>query len=148
MTVVERELQIDAPISRVFAFWRDFTRFGEMLPGVKSVMPLSETRSEWTVHAPFNTTVMFIAETTDIRNNAYMRWESTHGAGQDDVTSGGELFFEEGETENTTHVRLRFQYDIPSSSAQRVIATLRALGYPDREFDQNLAILKEIIEAG
>lgn len=148
MTVVEREFQIDAPISRVFAVWRDFTQFDEMLPGVLSVKPLSDTKSEWTVRAPFNTTVMFIAETTEIRENAYMHWQSTHGAGQEDVTSGGELFFEAGDADNTTRIRFRFQYDIPSSSAERVIATLRSLGYPDREFDQNLAILKELIEKG
>lgn len=146
MTTVERTLQIEASVAQVFGFWKNFAQFGEILPGVERVTLLSDTQSEWTVRAPFNTLLTFTATTTEMREHAYMRWESTHGAGPDDVTSGGELFFEAAPDGQTTNVRMRFQYEIPSSSAQRVIETLRALGYPDREFDQNLAILKEAIE--
>ncbi|RMH50447.1 MAG: SRPBCC family protein [Bacteroidetes bacterium] len=147
MPVLEKTLRIEAPVEKVYAFWRDFHRFAEFLPAVRSIDVLSETQSHWVVSAPFNTTVEFTAETTEHVPNRYLRWESLHGAGVDVVRSGGEITFYPEDDGAATRVALRFSYTLPSEAAQRVVDTLAALGYPGRDFDENLAIIKQRIEA-
>ena len=144
MPVLEKELHIAAPIDEVYAVWRDFQRFAEYLGDVKSITLEDATTSHWVVMAPFNTSVEFTATIQEHRPNEYLRWESFHGAGVEIVRSGGELFFQEAD--GGTDVRLRFSYELPSDSAQRVVDTLKVLGYPDRAFDTNLQRIKERLE--
>ncbi|MEM1127997.1 MAG: SRPBCC family protein [Bacteroidota bacterium] len=145
MPVIEKELLIEAPVSVVYDFWQDFARFADFLPAVKRIEVREAHKSYWEVKAPFNTTVQFVAETKEQRRNEYLLWESVHGAGTEEVESGGEIFFE-APSPTTTRVRLRFHYTIPSTNAQRVIDTLAALGYPKRDFEKNLAEIKRRIE--
>lgn len=147
MPVIEKELRIDAPVEKVYAFWRDFRRFAEFLPAIRSIELLGTNKSHWVVSAPFNTTVEFTAETTEHIPNQYLRWESLHGAGVDVVRSGGEITFHPEDDGAATRVELRFSYTLPSEAAQRVVDTLGALGYPARDFDENLTQIKQRIEA-
>ncbi len=133
-------------MERVYGLWAEFPRFEELLSSVKSIETRGENRSRWIVRAPFNTTVEFVAETQEQVENEYIRWASEHGAGPDTVTSGGEIFFKPLDENAATHVLLRFEYEVPSEAAERVISTLGALGYPDRDFDENLKELKQYLE--
>ncbi|NBC01941.1 MAG: hypothetical protein GVY15_13925 [Bacteroidetes bacterium] len=146
MPVIEKEVRIKAPVERVFDFWQQFERFDELLSAVKSIESRGENKSRWIVRAPFNTTVEFVAETQEEVQNEYIRWASEHGAGPDTVTSGGEIFFKPIDKNTATHVLLRFEYEVPSEAAERVIATLSALGYPERDFDDNLEEIRHHVE--
>ncbi|NBC18016.1 MAG: hypothetical protein GVY18_11965 [Bacteroidetes bacterium] len=144
--VIEKTLVIDAPVERVYAFWADMAAVEAVLPVVESIEVLDERTTRWTVQAPFSTFVQFVAVTETRTPNRYVKWGSTHGAGTETVISGGELFFEPVENDRATRVRLRFTYDVPSASAQQIISTLAALGYPEREFDAGLTLIKEHLE--
>lgn len=144
--VIEKTLVIEAPVEQVYTFWADMAAIETVLPAVQSIKVLDEWTARWTVRAPFNTFVQFVATTETREPNRYVKWGSTHGAGTETVTSGGELFFDSVEDGSATHVRLRFTYDVPSASAQQIISTLAALGYPEREFEAGLALIKEHLE--
>lgn len=144
--VIEKTLVIEAPVERVYTFWADMSAIEAVLPAVQSIEAVDERTAQWTVRAPFSTFVRFVAITETREPNRYVKWGSTHGAGTETVTSGGELFFEPVEDGEATHVRLRFTYDVPSASAQQIISTLAALGYPEREFETGLALIKEHLE--
>jgi uncharacterized membrane protein len=144
--VIEKTLVIDAPVERVYTFWADMTAIEAVLPVVEAIEVLDERTARWTVQAPFSTFVQFVATTEEREPNRYVRWGSTHGAGTETVTSGGELFFEPTAKGDATHVRLRFTYEVPSPSAQQIIQTLAALGYPEREFDAGLDRIKAHLE--
>ena len=144
--VVEKTLVIGAPPEQVYAFWVDPDRIEKLLPAVQSIDVLDARRSRWTVRAPFSTFVQFVAEMRVREAHRYLKWESTHGAGMETVASRGELFFEPVEEGAATRVRLRFSYEVPSEAAQQIISTLAALGYPEREFDTGLALIKEHLE--
>lgn len=137
MPVLDKRIDVPVTRAKAFRFWCAFDQFPKLMPLVRSVDLLTETRSQWSVDAPFGTSVDFEAELVEVVAPEYMRWRSTHGEGPGVVESGGEVFFEPLDGGHT-HVHLRFRYELGTPEAAQIASVLAALGYPGKALDEAL----------
>jgi len=137
---VDRTLRIDAPVERVFDYWRDFENFPQWMSHVREVRDLGGGRSHWVVDGPAGAPVEWDSELTQERENRELAWRSVEGSTAD---NGGRVRFEpEG---GATRVHIELAYTPPGGLIGHAVA--KAFGVdPASEMSDDLAKLKSRIE--
>jgi uncharacterized membrane protein len=139
---VERTLRIDAPVERVFAYWRDFGNFPQWMSHVREVRDLGNGRYHWVVDGPAGVPVEWDSELTQARDNAELAWRSVEGSS---VDNGGRVRFEPDGDGTRVHIELH--YAPPGGALGHAVA--KAFGTdPASEMDHDLAQLRSRIEGG
>lgn len=139
---VDRTLRIDAPVERVYAYWRDFEHFPRWMSHVREVREVGDGRWHWVVDGPAGAPVEWDSELTQSRENRELAWRSVEGS---TVDNGGRVRFEpEGDG---TRVHVELQYSPPGGVIGEVVA--KAFGVdPASEMDDDLGKLaSHIVEA-
>ena len=137
----QKSLEIDAPIQRVFAFWRDYENFPLFLGNVREVEDLGNGRSHWTVEGPAGVPVEWEAELTELEPNRVLAWRSEPGAV---VPNRGEVRFTP--SNGGTRVELRICYSPPAGELGEAVAEL--LGDdPRTQMNHDLNRVKTLLEA-
>jgi uncharacterized membrane protein len=139
---VERTLRFEAPIERVFAFWRDFENFPRWMSHVREVRDLGNGRYHWVVDGPAGVPVEWDSELTQARDDAELAWRSVEGS---TVDIGGRVRFESDGVGTRVHVELH--YAPPGGAIGHAVA--KAFGTdPASEMDHDLAQLRAQVEGG
>jgi uncharacterized membrane protein len=147
MIVIDKSIEIKAPIAQVYQFWQNFENFAEFIGSVESIKRTGDHTSHWVVRGPLRTKVEFDAMTTESIENQLIKWNSIHDEGEtESVTSAGSLTFKE--QDGATHVHLTFSYSLPNAIANKVAETMSAFGFPQKDFDKGLETIKTKIETG
>jgi len=147
----KEEIQIAAPVDRVFAVWKDFETLQQLVRTVEHVDRVEPEISRWMLHAPFNLRISYTAHVTSLEENDHIAWISEHdaqtqGGHQGPVSNSGRIEFEPVADGAATIVRVQITYTLPGEKAQHVVSTLNALGYPTREINRALEDIRDYIQ--
>ena len=139
--LVDRTLRIDAPVERVYEFWKDPGNFPQWMSHVREVRRIAENRWHWSVDGPAGVPVEWDSEITQERENRALSWRSLEGS---TVDNGGSVRFEpDGDG---TRVRIELHYSPPGGVIGEAVA--KAFGTdPASEMSDDLQKLKARIES-
>lgn len=136
MTIVEKTIEVDAPISTVYNQWTQFEDFPRFMEGVEQVKQLEDTRLWWVAdvggrHKEWQ------AEITEQVPDERIAWRSEAGA-----ENSGIVTFERLDG-SRTKIRLQIAYE-----PDDVLETVGdKLGFMSRRVEADLTRFKEFIEA-
>jgi len=138
---IDRTLHVDAPVERVYAYWKSFENFPRWMSHVREVRETGDNRWHWSVEGPAGIPVEWDSELTEDRANQELAWRSIDGT----VDNGGRVRFEaDGDG---TRVRVELHYSPPGGVIGQAVA--KAFGTdPASEMNEDLQKLKSQIESG
>ena len=135
VTTVDRKLQIDAPVERVYNQWTQFEDFPRFMEGVKEVHQQSDERLYW--HAQVNGRAKeWYARITRQVPDEIIAWQSEGGA-----NTAGTIIFKPLSPQRT-ELEVHLQYETEDFAE----AVGGALGFLSRKVDGDLKHFKEFIE--
>ncbi|HKQ72432.1 MAG TPA: SRPBCC family protein [Blastocatellia bacterium] len=138
-----KTINIDAPIERVFEFWKNTDNFPHFMTNVREVRNLGEGRSQWTVAGPARFSVKWNAVVTEFIPNKIIAWKSEPGSA---VANAGIVRFDARDGSGT-RVTIRMSYNPPAGAIGHAFAKIFGAN-PKREMDQDLLRMKTMIETG
>jgi uncharacterized membrane protein len=133
--------EVEAPVERVYAYWRDFSHFPSFMPDVKEVTITGPTTSHWVVAGPLGKTVEWDAEITEDVPNQRIAWASV---GDAEVGNAGAVRFDDrGET---TNIEVSLEYHPPAGKAGELIAEL--FKDPDKQVERAVENFRKVVQTG
>ena len=140
--LVEKTVQVEAPLDQVFAYWRNLENMPQWMSHVREVRYLGGDRFHWVVDGPAGVPVEWDSELLNVVENREMTWRSVEGS---QVEHTGRVRFEESGDGTRIHVQMR--YHPPGGMIGHVVA--KAFGVdPKSGMDDDLARMKVAIETG
>jgi uncharacterized membrane protein len=103
---VSKTVEIEAPIERVFAFWRNFENLPRIMQHLRSVKSNGEGKSTWEARGPLGTPVSWEAQVINERPYELIAWQSVAGSRVD--TAGSVHFHSLGEERTRIRVSLKY----------------------------------------
>jgi uncharacterized membrane protein len=140
--VVQKTLNIDAPVEQVFNFWTDYQNFPRFMHNVREVK-VYEDRSHWVVAGPAGLPVQWDAELLALEPNSLIEWRSTPASA---VKHEGSVRFA-ANGGGGTRITIRLCYVPPGGAFGHAVASLFGAD-PKSEMDADLLRMKTIIETG
>lgn len=142
--MVQKTLEISAPIEEVFSFWAHFSNFPRFMRHVESIHTVDGGhRSHWRVHGPAGSTLSWEAERTAYVSNKIISWRTRPGSV---IEHAGTVHFEPvGDSSTRLHVQM--SYEQPAGVIGLAAARLFRSD-PKHAFDEDLIRLKTLLEEG
>jgi uncharacterized membrane protein len=137
---VESSVVVEAPVSRVYEYWRDLENLPNFMTNVEEVRATGPDRTHWVIKGPLGTKMEFDAETTQEEENRALGWNSVDG----NVGTSGQVRFQELGPERT-RVEVTMNYADPPGGRLGEVGS-RLVSNPQVMVDQDLYNFKEIIE--
>ena len=137
---VESSVVVEAPVSRVYEYWRDLENLSNFMSNVEDVRSTGPGITRWVVKGPLGAKVEFDAQTTQDEENRAIGWNSVDG----NVQNSGQVRFEELGPERT-RVEVTMNYANPPGGKIGEVGS-RIVSNPQVMVDQDLYNFKEIIE--
>ena len=148
--VVQKTINVDAPVETVFEFWTEYQNFPRFMHNVREVQvredPSSgkrESRSHWVVAGPAGLPVEWNAELVEMEPNALLKWRSLDDSA---VKHEGCVRFEANRN-GGTRITVRLSYVPPVGAFGHAVATIFGAD-PKAEMGADLLRMKAIIETG
>ncbi len=137
---VESSVVVEAPVSRVYDYWRSLENLPNFMTNVEEVRSTGPSTTHWRIKGPLGAKMEFDAQTTQEEENSALAWNSVSG----NVETSGQVRFQELGSERT-RVEVTLNYaDLPGGKIGEVGSKLVA--NPQVMVDQDLYNFKEIIE--
>ncbi len=129
MGSVAHYIEVNAPASQCYAWWRGLTNLPQILPDVESVTPLEGGTqvTHWKVHGPLGKTVEWDAKIVEDVPDTRIAWASVESSGLDVKNAGAVRFDDHG---GTTGVEVSLQYDPPAGFIGEAVAKILATASP------------------
>ena len=105
---VESSVVVEAPVSRVYEYWRDLENLSNFMSNVEDVRSTGPGMTHWVVKGPLGTKIEFDAQTTQDEEDRAIGWNTVDG----DVQTSGEVCFQEPGPERT-RVEVTMNYSDP-----------------------------------
>jgi uncharacterized membrane protein len=140
--VVQKTINVDAPVEEVFAFWTDYQNFPRFMHNVREVHVRDDV-SHWVVAGPAGVPVQWNAKLVEVEANRLLRWRSIFGSS---VKHEGCVRFEPNGA-GGTRVTVRLRYLPPGGAFGHAVATVFGAD-PKSEMDADLMRMKSMIETG
>ena len=142
MQRIEKDVEIAAPIERVFYLFSDFENFPRWMRHIRDVHYSGRRYTRWTADAPLGMSVEWEAETVAFDPPHLIAWRSVRG----DVDTEGEVTFRETRR-GTTLVNVILEYRPPAGRLGALVASL--LGNdPEQQLEEDLVRFAEVVERG
>jgi uncharacterized membrane protein len=135
MQTIERTVDVDLPVRRVYAEWTHFEDFPQFMGAIKEVRRLDGNKLHW-VGQLGGIVREWDAEITEQVPENVLAWRSTSGAAQ-----SGRVRFEPRGPENT-RVTLQFSFE-PEDVLEKVAD---AFGVLERRVETDLVRFKDFVE--
>ena len=135
MATIEKEIEVDVPVSVAYNQWTQFEEFPRFMEGVEEVTQLDDTRLHWKATVA-GQTKEWDARITEQLPDQRIAWTSEGGA----FTSGIVTFHKLSETQ--CRVMLQMEYD-PEGIVEEVGDKL---GFVSRRVEGDLKRFKDYIE--
>jgi uncharacterized membrane protein len=136
MPRLERSIEIDAPLSKVYDQWTQFEEFPRFMEGVERVQQLDDTRLHWVANVG-GRRKEWDARITEQVPDKRIAWTSEAGTGNAGVVTFHRL------DDNRTRVMLQIDYE-PEGVVE---SAGDALGIVSRRIEGDLKRFKEFIES-
>jgi uncharacterized membrane protein len=143
LITVQKTMNLDAPVERVFELWSDYERYPSFMHNVRDVQRLGDNVWRWVVAGPASVPVHWVAETTAVEPNRSIQWRST---GESEVRHEGEVRFAENGN-GGTRLNVRLSYLPPAGALGHAVAALFGAD-PKSEMDADLLRMKTLLETG
>lgn len=140
--VVQKTINVDAPVEQVFGFWTDYQNFPRFMHNVREVQ-VHEERSTWLVSGPAGVPVHWSSEVVHLEPNALIEWRSTYDSA---VKHQGSVRFQQN-GHGGTRVTVRMSYLPPAGAFGHAVASMFGAD-PKAEMDTDLLRMKTMIETG
>ena len=137
---VESSVVVEAPVARVYDYWRDLENLPNFMSNVEDVRSTGPRTTHWVVKGPLGAKMEFDAETTQEEENSAIGWNSVDG----NVQTSGQVRFQELGPERT-RVEVTMNYADPPGGRLGEVGS-RLVANPQVMVDQDLYNFKEIIE--
>jgi len=135
MSVVEKSIEVELPVSTVYNQWTQFEDFPQFMEGVEQVTQLDDTRLHWVAEIA-GAKREWDAEIVDQEPDQRIAWRSIDGAG-----NGGVVTFQPtGAT--ATRVNLQMEFE-PEGLAETVGDKL---GFVSKQTEGDLKRFKSFME--
>ena len=119
---ITEDIIVNAPIDKVYAFWRELSNLPKFMEHLKSVEELSDEVSLWTANTPGGLVDLnWNAEITREETGAYLGWQSLEGS---TIDNAGKVEFRETLNGTGTELHIEIDYFPPAGSVGRGIASL------------------------
>jgi uncharacterized membrane protein len=141
MASVVKTIVVNAPISQVFSYWKNFENFPRFMENIESIETIGPDMTKWTAKGPLGTAVEWDAKTTYVEENKKIAWQSTGGQIE---THGAVLFEEEGA--NQTKVQVGLEYNPVGGALGEAVAKL--FSDPETKLEEDLNRFKQVAESG
>ena len=139
---VEKTVRIDAPVEKVFAYWRNLENLPQWMSHVREVRYLGGDRYHWVVDGPAGIPVEWDSELLNVVENREMTWRSVEGS---QVENTGRVRFQADGDGTRVHVQMK--YSPPGGIIGHAVA--KAFGVdPGTEMDDDLTRMKTTVETG
>jgi len=141
MGEVAKYVTVDAPVEKVYAYWRDFTNFSNFMPNVKEVSPVAgdDTLTRWKVSGPLGVNAEWDARVVEDIPNEKIAWSSLEDSR---VKTSGAVRFDA--KDGQTSIEVALDYDPPAGAAGELAAKL--FQDPQQQVDEALEKFKQIVE--
>ncbi len=141
MGEVAKYREVEAPVEKVYSYWRDFTNFPNFMPNVKPVRPLNgdDRLTHWEVEGPAGMNAEWDAEITEDVPNEKIAWRSVEGS---KVETNGVVRFDD--RDGKTNIEVALDYAPPAGVAGEVVAKLWG-DDPSKQVDEALDRFAEIV---
>ena len=140
MHILEKRIEVRAPVERVFDLFSDFESFPRWMTNIKEVRYTGRRYTKWAAEAPLGTEVEWEAETTHFEPDHRIAWRSVRG----DVDTEGEVVFEETRR-GTTLMRVVLGYALPAGRLGEMVARLFGKD-PERQLEDDLERFAAVAE--
>jgi uncharacterized membrane protein len=140
--VVQKTINVDAPLEDVFGFWTDYQNFPRFMRNVREVQ-VNDDRSHWVVAGPAGVPVQWNAQLEEMVPNELIKWRSTSDSS---VKHEGWVRFEQN-GHGGSRITIRLCYVPPGGAFGHAVASLFGAD-PKSEMDSDLLRMKTIIETG
>src|SRR5919107_5671526 len=137
---VESSVVVEAPVSRVYEYWRDLENLSNFMSNVEDVRSTGPGITHWRVKGPLGAKVEYDAQTTQDEENRAIGWNTVDG----DVQTSGQVRFQELGPERT-RVEVTMNYSDPPGGKLGEVGS-RIVADPQAMMDQDLQYFKEIME--
>jgi uncharacterized membrane protein len=140
--VVQKTINVDAPLEEVFGFWTDYQNFPRFMRNVREVQ-VHNDESHWVVAGPAGVPVQWNAQLVELVPNSLLKWRSTRDSA---VKHEGWVRFE-ANGHGGSRITIRLCYVPPGGAFGHAVAALFGAD-PKSEMDSDLLRMKTIIETG
>ncbi|HEX8176403.1 MAG TPA: SRPBCC family protein [Pyrinomonadaceae bacterium] len=140
MERIEKVIEIDAPVERVFGLFSDFENFPRWMRHIRDVHYSGRGYTRWTADAPLGTSVEWEAETMAFDPPYLIAWRSVRG----DVDTEGEVSFRETRR-GTTMMHVILGYRPPAGHFGAVVASLFGTD-PEQQLEEDLERFAQVAE--
>jgi len=137
---VESSVVVEAPVSRVYEYWRDLENLPNFMTNIEEVRTTGPRTTHWRIKGPLGAKMEFDAQTTQEEENSALAWNSVGG----NVETSGQVRFQELGPERT-RVEVTLNYADPPGGKIGEIGS-KIVANPQVMVDQDLYNFKEIIE--
>lgn len=137
---VESSVVVEAPVSRVYDYWRDLENLPNFMTNIEEVRSTGPRTTHWRIKGPLGAKMEFDAQTTQEEENSALAWNSVDG----NVETSGQVRFQELGPERT-RVEVTLNYADPPGGKIGEIGS-KIVANPQVMVDQDLYNFKEIIE--
>jgi len=140
---IEKTINIDAPIDRVFDYWSHPENFPDFMSHIREVRRIGDGLYQWSVGGPAGLMARWYAGITELEFNKLLAWKSLPGSiiGQSGVTRFS------ANPDGSTRVAVQMRYIPPAGALGHSIAKLFGVD-PKHEMDDDLMLMKSFIETG
>ncbi|HKS30025.1 MAG TPA: SRPBCC family protein [Pyrinomonadaceae bacterium] len=140
MERIEKVIEIDAPIERVFHLFSDFENFPRWMRHIRDVHYSGRRYTRWKADTPLGTSVEWEAETVAFDPPYLIAWRSVRG----DVDTEGEVSFRETRR-GTTMMRVTMGYRPPAGHLGALVASLFG-NDPEKQLEEDLERFAQVAE--
>lgn len=141
MASVVKSMTVNAPISQVFTFWKNFENFPRFMKYVESIQVIGPDLTHWKIAGPLGMEVEYDAKTTYIEENKKIAWQSTGGQ----IETHGAVTFEESGPDQTK-VTVGLEYSPTGGVLGEAVAKL--FSDPEDQLEEDLNRFKQVAESG
>ena len=141
MASVVKTIIVNAPISQVFAYWKNFENFPRFMENIESIQVTGPDMTHWVAKGPLGVPVAWDAKTTYVEENKKIAWQSTGGNIE---THGAVTFAESGP--NQTEVTVGLEYSPIGGALGEAVAKL--FSDPEDKLEEDLNRFKEVAQSG
>ncbi len=139
MANVVKEVLVNAPVGKVYEFWRNFENFPRFMDNIESIASTGPDLSHWKMKGPLGKTIEWDAKTTSAQENKKISWQSVRG----DIETHGAVTFEaQGEQ---TKVTVGLEYTPPGGAIGEIVAKL--ISNPETQLAEDLGRFKTVAES-
>ena len=141
MGTVTQSIVVNAPISQVFAFWKNFENFPRFMDNIENIQVIGQDMTHWKTKGPLGTAIEWDAKTTYVEENKKIAWQSVDGQ----IENHGAVTFKELAPEQT-EVTVGIEYQPPGGVLGEAVA--RLFSDPEDQLVEDLKRFKEVAESG